>query len=348
MATVENLPPASAASHDVYDPDDVGLHNSPLLKPMRLNLKPSPSPPPPFPLPQVTLESTPSRKGSNGSRNGPTLGDVVLVSFMGGGRRPDIARKAGNEPLVSDDEDAEDSVKGTEDTVEKDGIDLTAFAAGALREHEAKTAQGTSQPAHTTSVIKSNTPNTDAHPAIGDQMEDVKSPITAPYVDDSHSRSSPASTVKLEIKASPACELPPIRQHSPNSGVSNGNGARPIALPSISDQLGDLNDLAKAAATSDSAFPQSPSGRTPPRFSAVPVPETPSKSPVNAFRRELPSQGRGSITETPSTDKSGSPPAMVIDRMSIDGITNPGFQCAYPGCTAQPFLTKVSLSQFIL
>jgi hypothetical protein len=31
--------------------------------------------------------------------------------------------------------------------------------------------------------------------------------------------------------------------------------------------------------------------------------------------------------------------------MSIDGITNPqigGFQCTYPGCTAQPFQTQVS------
>ncbi|KAH9203376.1 hypothetical protein DL95DRAFT_504241, partial [Leptodontidium sp. 2 PMI_412] len=188
MATVENLPPpASAASNDIYDSDDVGLHDSPLLKSVRPNLQPSPSPPPPFSLPQVILESTlrpPGRKGSNRSRNG--LRDAVLVSFMGGGRRPDIARKAGNEPLVSDDEDAGDSVKGNEDTVEKDSIDLTALAADALRAHEAKTAQGTSQPAHTTSVIKSNTPNADAHPAIEDQMEDVKSTsipsITASYV----------------------------------------------------------------------------------------------------------------------------------------------------------------------
>lgn len=37
----------------------------------------------------------------------------MLVSFMDGGRHPDIARKAGNEPLASDDEDAGDSVKGT-------------------------------------------------------------------------------------------------------------------------------------------------------------------------------------------------------------------------------------------
>jgi hypothetical protein len=54
-----------------------------------------------------------------------------------------------------------------------------------------------------------------------------------------------------------------------------------------------------------------------------------------------------SNTETPSTDHSVSTPAMAmgIDRMSIDNMTNPqigGFQCTYPGCTAQPFQTQVS------
>ena len=53
-----------------------------------------------------------------------------------------------------------------------------------------------------------------------------------------------------------------------------------------------------------------------------------------------------SIAESPSTDKSGSTLAIAVDRMSVDGITNPGFQCTYPGCTAQPFLTRVSLSWF--
>ncbi|PSS18594.1 hypothetical protein M430DRAFT_101450 [Amorphotheca resinae ATCC 22711] len=38
---------------------------------------------------------------------------------------------------------------------------------------------------------------------------------------------------------------------------------------------------------------------------------------------------------------------MAIDRMSIDGITNPqvgGYQCTYPGCTAQPFQTQYLLN----
>ncbi|KAH6672630.1 hypothetical protein B0J14DRAFT_564248 [Halenospora varia] len=222
MATIESLrPPASAASssEDVYDPDNVGLHDSPLLTPMKLNLQPLPSPTP-FPLPQTTPESTPrppGRKGSIRSNNGRRQGDAVLVSFMGGGKRPDIARKAGNEPLGSDDEDVEDFVEGTEVTVEKEGIDLTTLAADASRAHKAKTAQGSSsQPAQTISTIKISTPVSDVHYAIGDQINGVKSatitPIAAPNLDGSHSRPSPVPAVKPEIKASDTSELPPIRQ----------------------------------------------------------------------------------------------------------------------------------------
>jgi hypothetical protein len=198
--------------------------------------------------------------------------------------------------------------------------------------------------------------------------------ISSLYVDGPGSQSLPDTVIKHEMSGSPAAgELPPIRQHSPQSALSNGNGTGHITLPSISDQLGDINHLTEAAAAGDSAFSQSPPARPPPRFSAVPGHGSPPKSPNDAFRRELPSPGRGhfyfnanshrrlsqtdaqqyssagdyssSNTETPSTDQSGSTPAtMAIDRMSIDGITNPqigGFQCNYPGCTAQPFQTQV-------
>ncbi|KAE9374285.1 hypothetical protein N431DRAFT_556628 [Stipitochalara longipes BDJ] len=112
-----------------------------------------------------------------------------------------------------------------------------------------------------------------------------------------------------------------------------------------------------------------------PRSSTIPGHGSPPKSP-DAFRRELPSPGRGhsfinanshrrlsqndstqysspgnyssSNIETPSTDASGSTPtAMAIDRMTIDGPTNPqigAFHCTYPGCTASPFQTQYLLN----
>lgn len=121
-------------------------------------------------------------------------------------------------------------------------------------------------------------------------------------------------------------------------------------------------------------FLSRPPARPPPRFPTAPGHGSPPKSPNDAYRRELPSPGRfyfnasshrrpsqpdgpqyssagdysSSNTETPSTDQSISTPATIgIDRMSIDGITNPqigGFQCTYPGCTAQPFQTQYLLN----
>jgi hypothetical protein len=82
------------------------------------------------------------------------------------------------------------------------------------------------------------------------------------------------------------------RQHPPQSGLSNGNSA-PITLPSISDQLGDINHLPEPSVAVDSAFPNSPPSRPPPGFSAVPGHKSLPKSPNDAFRRELPSPGRG-------------------------------------------------------
>jgi hypothetical protein len=378
MTDVHQLP---ASSNEYLDPDDVGLHNSPPLKPMKVNLHPSPSPPPAVPLPQVSPDSSPGppdRKGSNRPKYRPSQGDAVLVSFMAGGKHSDIARDAGDKPLASDNEEGEEPIKGTEVEImaverkdeanpEKNGIDLAALAADALRHSDP--AQKEATPGSTRSRLDMS--------SAAEPMEGLKPSIpsiTTLYVDGSGQKSSPDTAIKHEMSGSPAAgELPPIRQHSPQSALSNGNGTSHITLPSISDQLGDINHLTEAAAAGDSAFSQSPPARPPPRFSAVPGHGSPPKSPNDAFRRELPSPGRGhfyfnanshrrpsqsdapqyssagdyssSNTETPSTDQSGSTPATIaIDRMSIDGITNPqigGFQCTYPGCTAQPFQTQV-------
>jgi hypothetical protein len=291
---------------------------------------------------------------------------------MDGGKRPDIARQAGHEPLASDDEEDGGSMKGT-----KVNVDLAAIAGAALANEDQST-EDISETSQNRSATK-DAPSANAHEGGGDPMEDVKPTIpsiTATLVDEAGSRSPPEALIKSEIKNSPVGELPPIRQQSPKSGLSNGTGSSSITLPSLSAQLGDLNHLGEAAPPPNSTFSQSPPVKPLPRFPAIGH-GSPPKSPNDVFRRELPSPGRGpshftyyntnshprrpsegstpytsagdyssSNTETPSTDQSGSTPAMAIDRMSIDGITNPqigGFQCNYPGCTAQPFQTQVSL-----
>src|SRR5882757_6501824 len=105
------------SNEEYLDPDDVGLHNSPPLKPMKVNLQPSPSPPPSVPLPPVSPDSSPGppdRKGSNRTKYRPSQGDAVLVSFMAGGKHSDIARDAGDKPLASDNEEGDEHLKGTE------------------------------------------------------------------------------------------------------------------------------------------------------------------------------------------------------------------------------------------
>jgi hypothetical protein len=306
---------------------------------------------------------------------------------MDGGKRPEIARLAGAQPLASDGEEEEESVKGREVNVPKDGIDeltaraaeLTALAANAMmKANEGQAAQSASQPEQEAPINKTNTPESNAHATDREPMEDVKHTIpsiTATYIGEPRKQASPDTIVKTEIKTSEG-ELPPILPQSPQSNLSNGHANTPkVTLPSISDQLGDINHLTEPAAAANSPFVQSPPGRPgPPQFSAIPGQGSPPKSPHDSFRPQLPSPGRGAApyfypnsnsirrpsqtdggqyssaeystpstnTETPSTDQST--PAMPIDRMSIDGITNPqigGFQCTYPGCTAQPFQTQV-------
>ena len=386
MTEVENQPQPAALSEDVFDPDDVGSRGSPPLRAMTFKLTPSPSPQPVAPLAQVSPDSSPGppgRKGSHRQKIGPSQGDAVLVHFMDGGKRPEIARQAGAQPLASDNEDEDESVKGTAVGGEKEEVDkLTALAQNALRAHEGQTSHSSSQPLPTAPIHKLKTLQLSAQ-AKCEPMEDVK--LTLPsiamtYTEEPREFTSTDTLIKAEIKTSEG-ELPPILTQSPQSSLSNGHANTPITLPSISAQLGDINHLTEAAVTADSPFSQSPTGRPgPPRFPAIPNQGSPPKSPHDQFRPQLPSPGRvppyfygastirrpsegvqysngadystpsTSNTETPSTSTDQSKPSMPVDRMSIDGITNPqigGFQCTYPGCTAQPFQTQVSTFIFL-
>lgn len=332
--------------------------------------------------PQVSPESSPEsspgpesseKRRSNRPKNKPSQGDAVLVSHMDNGRRPEIALEAAKQPLASEDESEEESVKGTHITLVSDpNLAAIAAAAGAL-------AQGLQEYAEQESAAGAQGNAPGANVEIGDAqpMEDVKQTIplgNATQVLEYTGQPSPDPSVKAENPPT-AGELPPIRHKSPQIGLPNGNGAAAMSLPSLSESIGNLNHIPKTVAPAESStFSQSPPNR--PSLQFPPMGHvSPPRSPTNVFapRRELPSPnggGRGhpyyyghsrtntadtpqyssasdynsTNTETPSTDNSISTPAMIIDRMSIDGITNPqigAFQCTYPGCTAQPFQTQV-------
>ncbi|KAK0125214.1 hypothetical protein ONS96_009072 [Cadophora gregata f. sp. sojae] len=409
MNSVESIRPSTR--HEFYDPDDVGPRDSPQLKPMKINYMPSPSPPPAVPLPPLSAESTPEpaeegcRKPPTRSKPRPSHGDAVLISFMADGKHVDIARDAGEKPLASEIEEDELPMKrGTEVVVSNVGENddtmavveepvaqktaitsdilaaMQTLAADALREtarHSPEEAQRVEQPE--SPKLKVEQPQTESEPMEGVKATSVPS-IPKLYVD----RLSPASHLSPDrrhdaVVSSPVAvgELPPILHHSPQSSLTNGNGPSQITLPSISDQLGDINHLPEPVPTGESAFSQSPPGRPPQhRFPPVPSHGSPPKSPNDIFQRnQLPSPGRyypayanrrhsqsngepsqyqsptdhsGSNTETPASDQSGSTPGVsVTNRMSIEGITNPqigGYQCNYQGCTAPPFQTQYLLN----
>ena len=333
--------------------------------------------------PQVSPESSPGpesteKRKSNRSKNKPSQGDAVLVSFMDNGRRPEIALEAAKQLLASEHEFEEESFKGGPPiTLQNPHLAAIAAAAGAL-------AQGLQESTEQESAAgaQGGAPSAAVETGDAQPMEDVKPSIpsaNATQVPDYSGQPSPDPAVKVE-KPPTAGELPPIRHNSPKMGMQNGNGTVAMSLPSLSESIGNLNHIPKTVAPAESStFSQSPPNR--PAIQFPPMGHvSPPRSPTNVFgpRRELPSPtgGRGhpyyyghsrtntadtpqyssasdynsANTETPSTDNSISTPATILDRMSIDGITNPqigGFRCAYPNCTAAPFHTQVSFQAFL-
>ena len=165
--------------------------------------------------------------------------------------------------------------------------------------------------------------------------------------------------------------LAPIHSTSPRS---ESNGHTP--LPSIRMQLGDITQLSHDHAELERArrqqtyapSPQSTLTRLPSMHAHH---ASPPVSPVDTFRRELPSPGysiastspgypyptnglhrappeyASSSTETPGTDQSGSTPGTIPDQMSINGITHQPtgyYMCQFPGCNASPFQTQYLLN----
>ena len=112
-ATSAHEPSAS----DLYDPDEVFPQNSPLMQPHHPRLIPSPSPPPDVPLPKVSHPSKCGRnhKSSNSRKKiRPSQGDAVLIHYLDGGKRPEIADVARMQPLSQDPNGSDESRTGSE------------------------------------------------------------------------------------------------------------------------------------------------------------------------------------------------------------------------------------------
>ncbi|RYO80408.1 hypothetical protein DL766_006573 [Monosporascus sp. MC13-8B] len=138
MTTTAAAAPAhDPSASDIYDPDEVLPRDSPLMKPYRPRLQPSPSPPPAFTRPKVSLSPSYGRKSSNRRRKvRPSQGDAVLIHYLDGGKRPDIATEALMRPLARYDEDYDDQGKSDSDVEEEESTTDESGDEEDIRSHE--------------------------------------------------------------------------------------------------------------------------------------------------------------------------------------------------------------------
>jgi len=156
--------------------------------------------------------------------------------------------------------------------------------------------------------------------------------------------------------------LPPIQMASPPSDTNS--------LPSIRFQF---REQLNTGLEQRSFFPQSPPG-LPPRLSSIHgIRGSPPGTPDEPYRAGIPSPASSAPARSPfgfsppktslithglpsgyTTNHNSEPRSMersptahhVLDRMSIDSVTNPssGFVCSFSGCTAAPFQTQYLLN----
>jgi hypothetical protein len=178
-------------------------------------------------------------------------------------------------------------------------------------------------------------------------------------------------------------ELPPLQMDSPRSEL-NGQSLPSIQqtfgdLDRLTTESHVKYDEPSPLANHPSSFARSPPATGAPRLHHMTSSHvSPPISPNDLYQRGLPSprptpggssyycspgstshpqnndHGGGSIVETPSTEHSAPTPSVstatsgsVVERMSIDGITNQqvgAYRCTVPGCTAPPFQTQYLLN----
>ncbi|KAK6072069.1 C2H2 type zinc finger protein [Seiridium cupressi] len=213
---------AGSFAHDTFasdpsDPDGPIFRNSPPMTAYRPRLEPSPSPPPAIPLPKVSSPPSPGRKASNGKKKvPPSQGDAVLVHYLDGGRRPEIAARAGAEPLDGGYIDDEDCVEEEEEEEEEDdddggeshdssmsgyigspkmspdprptngSVDLKSLAGGAL-------AALALQPPTTTTTTMTTTTAREESPKVADAQDDgLEEQVRSPEIAKSQEQQLPA------------------------------------------------------------------------------------------------------------------------------------------------------------
>lgn len=129
-------PRGSKLAAEAYDFDDGLTRYSPPLERQIVKWRPSPSPdylPPPkrSPTPERPSRSSNSRKKRHPKAQA-SQGDAVLIGFMGGLNHPDLATKAGEEPLPQSDDSDFDEQMDVDGEIHQDSSSLIHLAGNAL------------------------------------------------------------------------------------------------------------------------------------------------------------------------------------------------------------------------
>ena len=184
---------------EAYDLDDGLIRRSPPLERQIVKLRPSPSPdylPPPerSPTPERHSRSSNSTKRRRPKAQA-SQGDTVLIGFMGGLNHPDIATRAGEEPLPqSDDSELEEQMDEDGALTTRQGdtalIHLAENALPLVENNDGQTVQ------ESTSPKSEDTRRT--RPRLLTQTHTTNSETTAHFVPDSSDAAADGNRIEAD------------------------------------------------------------------------------------------------------------------------------------------------------
>ena len=226
-------PTVSKVAADIYDSDDAGPNRTPPLVPRIVNLKPSPSPEIiPSPKSPSPDRMSRSRQRKRRHKTQASQGDAVLIGFLGGQNLPDIATRAGEEPLNSASQ-SEAGELGEDMDLEEGGstgtkhhlfqIAQDALSVDGNEEKDATT---------TTETARRMRPKIMTHAFISTSKEhDKRAPSKIQAIQEKQNKASAVATENLDPALGGLTDGGPQQQLSPPD-TQGGRGSSDIQGPS--------------------------------------------------------------------------------------------------------------------
>lgn len=183
---------------------------------------------------------------------------------------------------------------------------------------------------------------------------DDRSIMTLPSISSQLGISNMAELKSIAEAATATTEHDTNGSHAHRQSFSSASPPRPPLFP-VLQTIGGQAQISPPPVSPNEAYHRA-SLQSPPQPSASSTsyyanyatrPSVSSDGPLYPSSHITPGEYSSSTTETPGTDQATPGIPQGMDRMSIDNMTNPqigGFQCNFPGCSAQPFQTQYLLN----